>query len=101
MTTRYTIRYRCNEGATQTALIVEDARGIAYLFRGGSLRQGIHGNTASASLARVLEDVTKMRWIPVPAVASYTLDELHRLTSSLTVSRASMGQGLAQDGEGA
>ncbi len=101
MTTRYTIRYRCNEGATQTALIVEDARGRAYLFRGGSLRQGMQGNTASGSLARVLEDVTRTRWIPVPTVAGYTLDELDRLTSNVAVSSAGAAQSLAQDGEGA
>jgi hypothetical protein len=73
--TRYTIRFRCRRGATQTALIVEDQEGAAYLFQDGRLQQ-LTDRVAPEGLARTLEWRTPANWTPVPPVASYTLDEL-------------------------
>ncbi len=99
MTAHYTIRYRCNVGATQTALIVEDGQGRAYLFGGGWLWQETRGNAASARLARLLAEQTQTRWLPVPTVASYTLEELQRLTWTGAASGTLMALALPQDGE--
>ncbi|MDQ3899471.1 MAG: hypothetical protein M3319_03130 [Actinomycetota bacterium] len=99
MTAHYTIRYRCNEGATQTALIVEDAQGRAYLFRGGWLRREMRGNAASARLAGLLAEQTQERWLPVPTVAGYTLEELRRLTCAAAASGTRVALAPPQDGE--
>jgi hypothetical protein len=76
--TRYTIRYRATDTRGRVRLLVEDERGARYLFHNGRL--------SGPSLAEAGEDLAPARpderaWAAVPAVAPYTLDELHRLTA--------------------
>ncbi len=75
----YTIRYRRTDPSGETLLIVDDEQGAAYLFAGGQLRQRLEGGEAGGRLAR--EPDPDARWVRVPAVAPYTLIELHRITA--------------------
>ncbi len=78
MRNRYTIRYRSDNHAGKTALIVEDDGGAAYLFSGGCLQIRLTGSAPCATLAQLL--ARRGRWLPVPEVAAYTLGDLRRLT---------------------
>lgn len=83
---RYTIRYRCGDLHGQIALIVDDARGDAYLFCGGCLQVRQTGHGAGARLAHLIG--RRAACVPVPEVAPYTLDDLQHLaapTASHTV----------------
>ena len=75
----FTIRYRWTNPSGETLLIVDDEQGTAYLFGGGQLRQRLEGGEASGPLAR--EFTPDARWVRVPTVAPYTVDELHRITT--------------------
>lgn len=84
---RYIIRYRpCGE-ALAGALIVEDEQQMTYLFSGGQLQGWLAGCDAGERLVRALG--RRERWLPVPRVAAYTLEELCRLTGALD--RATVG----------
>ncbi len=72
--TRYTLRYRATDRCGCTILIVDDARGTAYLFAGESLQRPVTGADADAALARQLAH--EAIWLRVPAVSPYTLAEL-------------------------
>ena len=77
MTGGFTVRYR-NSGAEGTvALIVEDERGAAYLFRAGSLQLRIRGEQAGEKLAGLLGGTSQ--WDRVPRVAPYSLAGLSAL----------------------
>jgi len=71
MTGGFTIRYRSCVVEGPIALIVEDERGAAYLFRGGTLQLRIRGQHACEKLAGLLGG--KARWDTVPRVAPYSL----------------------------
>ena len=78
---RYTIRYRRGDDPAQTALVIEDETGTAYLYG----RAGLHcWLTRAHTLARLEETLRRLGWCQVPAVPSYTLAQLRRL---LTPSR--------------
>ena len=80
MMRHYTIRYRRTDASGDTLLIVDDEQGAAYLFAGGQLRQRLEGGEASRRLARELDP--DARWVRVPTVAPYTVDELLRITAA-------------------
>ncbi len=79
MRNRYTIRYRSDNRAGKTALIVEDDGGAAYLFSGGCPQTRLTGSTPCVTLAQLL--ARQGRWLPVPEVAAYTLGDLRRLAA--------------------
>ena len=73
---RYTIRYRRGGHPEQTALVIEDETGTAYLYE----RAGLHCRlTRAHSLARLEDTLHRLGWYRVPAVPPYTLDQLRRL----------------------
>lgn len=80
MTTRYTIRYRCERGPGRTALIVADEAGAAYLFSGGALQGRLAGRDACARLASLLDHHDA--WAPVPEVAAYSEEDLRALAGA-------------------
>ena len=80
MSPRFHIRYRCTDRPDHTALIVEDARGTAYLFSGGALQSRTAGAHAAERLLRLLD--APECWQPVPAAPPYDLDGLRRLTAA-------------------
>lgn len=76
---RYTIHYRSTGYADETALIVTDATGKAYLFSAGELQAacaggGGRGATRLAALLR-----RRAAWVRVMPAKRYTLDHLRRL----------------------
>lgn len=73
---RYTIRYRRGGSPGQTALVIEDETGSAYLYEGAGLHCRL---TGAHSLARLEETLRRSGWDRVPAVPPYTLDQLRRL----------------------
>ena len=75
MSTRYTVRYCCDDRPTP-ALIVEDERGTAYLFSGGTLQSKVCGAGASARLADLLGRTATLT--PLPTPPAYSLDDLRR-----------------------
>lgn len=79
MTHYYTIRYRYGDWRGQSALIVDDRRGNAYLFSGGRLQAGLTGSDACARLARMLGRIGVCA--PVSETTPYTLDSLRQLTA--------------------
>ncbi|HEX5504192.1 MAG TPA: hypothetical protein VFW96_16320 [Thermomicrobiales bacterium] len=76
MATRYTVRYCCDDRPAP-ALIVEDERGTAYLFSGGTLQSKVCGADASARLADLLRRTAT--WTSLSPPPSCSLDELRRL----------------------
>ena len=78
--TRYTIRYRCEDGCNPTTLVVDDRRGTAYLFSRGQLHVRLTGGDACARLVRLLG--RRAACVPVPEVDPYTLAGLRRLTEA-------------------
>ena len=79
MTHYYSIRYRYGDWRGQSALIVDDGRGNAYLFSGGRLQAGLTGSGACVRLARMLGRIGMCA--PVPDAILYTLDSLGQLTA--------------------
>ena len=73
----YVVRYRNTDRINRTALIVEDATGIAYLFCDGDLRLQRAGEQASARLRAIL--ARRGNWTSLPRVAPYTLAGLRAL----------------------
>lgn len=71
----YTICYRRTNLSSETLLLVADERGILHLFAGGHLRQRLASDVVMGWLTR------DTRWIRVPTVAPYTVDELCCLTA--------------------
>jgi hypothetical protein len=72
----YSIRYRAYRPDGKTALILEDAAGIAYLFSAGTLHCATRGPHAVARLCALLPAAA---WRLVPPVAPYPLSELFTL----------------------
>jgi hypothetical protein len=58
----------------------------------------MRGNAAPARLAGLLAEQTQARWLPVPTVAGYTLEELRRLTCA-AASGTRVALAPPQDGE--
>lgn len=88
---RYTIRYRCADERGRLTLIVEDERGVSYLFGDGRLQGRFPERHAGARLARLLR--RRARCAPVPEVAPYTLEGLRRLVghdAPLPIGRAAL-----------
>ncbi len=82
-TARFTIRFRC-DAPGGAAFIVDDRDGTAYLFRRG-LQARLTGANASHRLASRLAHART--WTPVPAVAPYTLAQLHQLAGAPAAAR--------------
>jgi len=74
---RYTIRYRGRSRRGQTALIVEDGQGRAYLFSGGWLQGRLSGNKAAHRLAAIMAGHAS--WRIVPKVRPYSIAGLRQL----------------------
>lgn len=72
----YTVRYRLHTRTDAIALLVEDETGQVYLFDGQRLRPYLR---PTGDPARRLVTLQRLGWVPVPHVAPYRLDELHRL----------------------
>ena len=73
---RYTIRLRYAGRRGCTALIVENARGDAFIYTRRGLACRLTGHFRLAAYTSTLH---RLGWVPVPAVAPYTLDALGRL----------------------
>ena len=74
---RFTIRYRQHLVAVGLALLVEDAAGTLFVCTGQSLRPFLPGS--DGDLARRAATLRALGWVPVPAVAPYSLGDLRRL----------------------
>ena len=71
---RFTIRYRLP--GTIPVLLVEEEAGDLFTID----RRGLHTYHTGAGDGRATADrLSRQGWLPVPAVAPYTLDELLRL----------------------
>ena len=87
---RYTIRYRGRGRRGQTALIVEDGQGRAYLFSGGWLQGRLSGSKAATRLTAIM--ARHASWRIVPKVRPYTLDGLRQLVGLPTAEQHSARQ---------
>jgi len=76
----YVVRYRRADERRPPALLVEDARGIAYLFSGDALQCRVAGADA---LGRLLALAGRRgAWTPLPARPAATLADLRGLLAS-------------------
>jgi hypothetical protein len=74
----YVISYRAYRPGGTTALLLEDAAGLTYLFSDGTLQCAFRGPQAVERLCALIPTVV---WCPVPPVAPYSLSELVPLVS--------------------
>jgi hypothetical protein len=73
----YVVRYRCVEERRPPALLVEDARGAAYLFSDDALQVCVAGADAVGRLLALVG--RRGAWAPVPANGAATLADLRGL----------------------
>jgi hypothetical protein len=76
LTARFTIRYRRRIAPDAVALLVEDDGGQLHVCSRSGLRPFLR---EARDPARRRATLRELGWVPVPAVAPYTLDGLRRL----------------------
>ena len=72
----YTIRLRYAGRPGRVAFVIESAAGDAYIFSGEGL---VCCLARDFRLAGYVPTLRRLGWVPVPAVAPYSLDALGRL----------------------
>lgn len=77
---RFTIRYRQRTTIGEMAVLVEDTTGQLHVYTGAGLLPYLR---QSRNAARRIDTLRRLGWVPVPRVAPYTLDGLHRLIGQI------------------